>query len=237
MKARIWELDALRGLFVLLMVAIHFLYDLVELYALVPWSYPPVVDFLFDYLGIWFILLSGVCVTLGKRSVRRGDIVFGCGMLISAVTWSMAKLGFLQDWVVIRFGILHCLGICMILWWVFKKLPSWALVAIGLGIVGLGHWFETFLVPYPGAVALGLCYPGFASGDYFPLLPNFGFFLLGSVLGRLVYKNKTSLLPKVNSQNFVLRFLQLCGKISLWIYMVHQPVLAGICMLFEGGAL
>ncbi len=233
MKARIWELDALRGLFVLLMVAIHFLYDLVELYALVPWDYPPVVDFLFDYLGIWFVLLSGLCATLGSRSVHRGVTVLLCGMLITGVTWGAAKLGLIADWVIIRFGILHCLGICMILWWAFKKLPTWALTVIGVGIVALGYWFETFLVPYPGAIALGLCYSGFSSGDYFPLLPHFGFFLLGSVIGRLVYKNKVSLLPKVNTQNPIVRFLQLCGKHSLWIYMAHQPVLAGICMLLE----
>ena len=34
-KQRIWELDALRGICVLGMVAVHFVYDLVELYALV----------------------------------------------------------------------------------------------------------------------------------------------------------------------------------------------------------
>lgn len=231
MKERIWELDALRGVCILGMVVVHLLFDLVDVYALVSWSYPPVVDFLFAWGGVFFLLISGICATLGARSVRRGLFVLGCGMLCTVATWGAAQAGFIQDWVVIRFGVLHCLGICMILWWLFKRLPTPVLAVTGIVFVALGLWFSTFSVPYPGAVILGLQYEGFSSGDYFPLLPNFGFFLLGSVLGRLVYKSKVSLLPKVDHRNPILRFFQFCGKQSLWIYLLHQPILAGVCML------
>ena len=78
---------------------------------------------------------------------------------------------------------------------------------------------------------LGLTTEDFASSDYFPLLPYLGFFLLGAALGRTVYSKKQTLLPKVNSRNFILRFLQWCGRQSLLIYLLHQPVLSGICML------
>ena len=75
---------------------------------------------------------------------------------------------------------------------------------------------------------LGLPWKDFSSSDYFPLLPYLGFFLMGSALGRSLYRNKTSLLPKVNERNFIIRFLSLCGKQSLWIYLLHQPILSGI---------
>ena len=39
MKKRVWELDAFRGLCVLGMVIVHFVYDLVELYGIVDWKY------------------------------------------------------------------------------------------------------------------------------------------------------------------------------------------------------
>ena len=35
MKQRIWELDAFRGICVLGMVVVHFVYDITELYSLV----------------------------------------------------------------------------------------------------------------------------------------------------------------------------------------------------------
>lgn len=214
------------------MVILHLLFDLVDVYGLVTWQYPRIVGFLFTWGGVIFLLISGVCATLGFRSVRRGLIVLGCGILCTVVTWGAAQLGFVEDWVIIRFGVLHCLGLCMILWWLFKRLPTLALAVAGILFAGLGIWFSTLRVPYPGIIALGLQYPGFSSGDYFPILPHFGFFLLGSVFGRLIYKSKGSLLPNTNQRNPVLRFFLFCGKHSLWIYLLHQPILSGLCMLF-----
>ncbi len=78
---------------------------------------------------------------------------------------------------------------------------------------------------------LGLPWKGFISSDYFPLLPNLGYFLLGAFLGRTLYKNKESLLPNVSTDNPVIRFLLLCGKHSLWIYLLHQPVLSAVFSL------
>jgi uncharacterized membrane protein len=79
----------------------------------------------------------------------------------------------------------------------------------------------------------GFVYPGFSSSDYFPLLPNLGYFLLGAVLGRTIYRHKRSLLPQVSQSNPIVRALCFCGRQSLWIYLLHQPVLAGICMLLQ----
>ena len=57
------------------------------------------------------MVLSGVCVTLGSKSVRRGLIVFSCGMLITAVTYGMYRLGMSGMDVVVKFGVLHLLGV------------------------------------------------------------------------------------------------------------------------------
>lgn len=214
------------------MVAVHFVYDLIDLYRIVPWNYPDWFLVIMNWGGILFILISGICATLGRRSVRRGMIVVLCGLVCTGVTWGMYHFGFATKDIIIYFGVLHCLGICMILWWLFKRLPTALLAVLGVAfsVVGLFLWRTTFDVGM-WLVPLGIRPANFYSSDYFPLLPNFGYFLIGAVLGRTVYRKKETLLPKINDRNPVLRFLQLCGKHSLWIYLLHQPVLSGICWL------
>ncbi len=241
MKKRIWELDALRGICIIGMVIVHCIYDMVELYHLIDWHYPAWFGFIKEWGGILFLLISGVCVTLGSRSVRRGLIVFACGMLCTAVTLGMVLLGFAGKSMTIWFGVLHCLGTCMLLWPLVKKLPVPLLAVLGACLVGIGYYLDSAVrIDFPWLIPLGVLQPGFVSSDYFPLLPNLGFFLLGAVLGKLFYREKVSLLPKVDTKNPIVRFLTLCGRHSLWIYLLHQPVLSGmftvISLLVFGGS-
>ena len=134
MKQRIWELDALRGLCILGVVAVHGVFDAVELYGLVKWDYPAWFSLIKDWGGLIFLALSGICVTLGSRCIRRGIVVFLCGMVCTLVTWGMYRLGFADKSIIIYFGVLHCLGACMLLWPVFRKLPWWALAGAGAAL-------------------------------------------------------------------------------------------------------
>lgn len=216
------------------MVVVHFLYDLMSTYYMPKLQNSSLFSFVMLWGGVLFLLLSGICVTLGHHPIRRGLIVFGAGLVCSAVTWVMVLLGYASDILIIYFGVLHCLGICMLLWPLFKRLPSWitALVAIIICIVGLYWRQNTPLVSWL-TMPFGAPPPGFATSDYFPLFPNLGFFLLGSLLGKALYKNKTTLFPGVNENFFLIRFLVFCGKYSLPIYLLHQPLLTGILTLGE----
>lgn len=231
MKRRIWELDALRGICIIGMVIVHLMYDLVELYKILDMEYPTWFTFIWRCGSVAFVVLSGLCVTLGSRNLRRGSIVFGCGMLVTAVTYGMTFFGYHES-IVIYFGVLHCLGVCMLLWPIFKKLPWWALAVLGAAFVILGLYLQTqprvdvrYLMP------LGLPWKGFLSSDYFPLFPNLGYFLLGAFLGRTVYRKKETLFPSVSEQNILVRFFSFCGRQSLLIYLLHQPILNAVCML------
>ena len=225
-KSRIWELDALRGLCILGMIAVHLLFDLTGFYGAISFEYPGWLLFLMDWGGVAFFLISGICATLGSRCVRRGLIVLGCGLIISAVTVAMYRMGMAVKAVIIYFGVLHCLGVCMILWAVFRRIPSWLLAALGGGLVVLGLWFKTLTVQSHWLFWLGLLYDGFSTSDYFPLLPFLGFFLLGGWLGRVLYRDKVSLLP-----GFRCRPLEWIGRHSLPIYLLHQPILTGLLFL------
>ena len=94
MSRRIWELDALRGLCILGMILVHLVYDIRELYGLADFAYPAIFSFVMQWGSVLFLLISGICVTLGHHPVRRGLAVFGCGMLCSLVTAGMYWLGF-----------------------------------------------------------------------------------------------------------------------------------------------
>lgn len=237
-KNRIWELDALRGICILGMIVVHFVFDLNE-FAGLGLTMPGWFNFCQHYGHILFILISGICATLASRSFRRGVIVFCAGLLVTGVTLFMVCVLKFNRSLSIFFGILHLLGICMMLFPLFKKLPVWALAVLGASFVALGVWLaalEPVAVSFPSAQglllgAIGIRPAGFYSGDYFPIFPNLGWFLLGAVLGRTAYCRRESLLPKVNADFFLLRFFRFCGRHSLWIYLLHQPVLAGLTML------
>lgn len=229
MSKRIWELDALRGICIWGMVIVHLLYDLGSLGLVTSLHLFRLVQY---WGGTVFILLSGICVTLGKKHVRRGLTVLGCGMVCTAVTAGIYWLGFADKSLIIYFGVLHCLGTCMLLWCLLRRCPNWLLAVLGCIFSITGLYLERVtLVDFPWLIPVGLQFPGFSSSDYFPLLPNLGFFLLGALLGRILYSRKETLFPKTDHQHFPIRFLCGCGRHSLRIYLLHQPLISAILML------
>ena len=236
MKKRIWELDALRGVLMIIIIVFHLIYDLVFLFGVMELT-SPLVQKLYRMGSAWggapFLFLSGLCAAIGSRPVRRGLWVLGGGMIISLVTTVIYLLGFAGKEIVIYFGVLHCIGCCMILWPLLRNSPAPLLLALGLVLIALGLYLRRYLqVDFPWLLALGFLPRGFVSADYFPLLPNFGYFLVGTYLGKTFYKDKVSLLPNVNTQRPVIRFFSFFGKHSLLIYLLHQPILIGLVGLW-----
>ena len=229
MTKRIWELDALRGICILGMVIVHLIYDLGSLGLEHSSRLFTIVQY---WGGTVFVLISGICVTLGSRHIRRGLTVFGCGMVCTGVTAGMYWLGLADKSIIIYFGVLHCLGACMLLWALLRRCGNWLLAVLGISFCMVGSYLErVVLVDFPWLMPLGFHYPGFSSSDYFPLLPNLGCFLLGTLLGRTLYREKTTRFPGFNAQSLPVRFLCQCGRHSLFIYLLHQPLITGILAL------
>ena len=229
-KPRIWELDALRGVCILCVIVVHFLFDL-SFFGGLDLTLPAWYVFIQEYGGAIFVVLSGVCVTLGSKSVRRGLIVFACGMLITAVTYGMYRLGMSGADVVVKFGVLHLLGVCMLVYPTFKKLPPATLTVLGLVIAITGYAIRGVVVPQRWLFPLGLTYEGFTSSDYFPLFPQLGYFLIGAAIGKTAYREKKTLLPGSFQKTPVARFFCWCGRQSLFIYLLHQPIVYGLLEL------
>lgn len=231
MQKRIWELDAARGLALIGMLIVHFVYDLTELTGVITWWEPEWFLLVKNNAGGIFLIISGICATLGSRNLRRGAQVFACGMICTAVTYAMYALGFADRSIVIWFGALHCLGVCMVVWSGFRHLPRAAVLLLGCAMVAVGIVISRYAFNVPWwLIPAGFCPEWFLSSDYFPLLPNLGYFLIGAWLGNVLYAKKSTLFPGKISNSVPTRILCTLGRKSLWVYLLHQPVLAAVAM-------
>ena len=98
-------LDELRGLDLLSMIGYHACWDLIFLFGMSAAWYTGWQGHLWQQSICWvFILLSGFCLPLGHRPLRRGLIVSGAGVLVTVVTLLFMP----EDRVV--FGVLTLLG-------------------------------------------------------------------------------------------------------------------------------
>jgi len=233
---RYWEMDALRGVAIVMMVIYHLVFDLV-LFGYYqgsavtgPWRVFARVT------AILFISLVGVSLAISyarrsqqergwglyKKYLARGLKLIGWGMVITLVTWMfMGK-------VVIIFGILHLIGAVTILAYPFLSL-RWVNLPIGVALIALGIHLNQLPVSHPWLLLLGLRPRWLLQLDYFPLLPWFGVALLGIFIGQRLYPGSTRRfkLPAWANQPGIKQFVWL-GNHSLAIYLIHQPILFAV---------
>jgi Predicted membrane protein len=214
-SGRIWELDFSRGIALLLMVYFHIIFDLVDLFN-VKLSYTSGFNYFVGKISvILFIFISGISSTLSRNNLKRGAQVFAIAMLITIVTHLAGNdLG-------VKFGILHLLGLCMLLYGVLKRVNSKLLFISGILIIFTGIYFDHITMNNNYLFMFNLISNTFSSSDYYPLFPWMGIYLFGIVAGRLLYKDKRSLFSFNPRENPLL----FAGRNTLVIYVVHQPLI------------
>ncbi len=244
-KKRIHMLDEIRGFAIICMIFHHALLDVGDVLGM-QWGYSAFNALCVVQPIFWaiFIVISGICSRLSRNTARRGLIVFCCALAVTLVTAViMPFMGFERT--EIYFGILHFLGLCMIitglLMPIIKKInyKIGALICLILFIFFYGIETRTLcfgLIKLPSVLyqsdytaLLGLHTESFFSADYFPLLPWIFIFLFGAFLGKPVSENKLPETMYVKRS----RFLSAVGKNSLWVYLAHQPVIYGIMLLIS----
>lgn len=235
-RVRYHLLDGIRGIVLLSMIVYHFSWNMLYMYG-AKWSwYRSTGAYIWQQSICWtFIILSGFCWSMGKHPFKRGLMVFGGGLLVTVVTVAVMP----QNRVV--FGVLTCIGSCMLLLIplnkFLRKVPAETGVAISFalfvltrninrGFLGFESWrllalprslYQNLLTAYVGMPPMS-----FYSTDYFSLIPWFFLFVTGYFLYAVC--KKYNLLSGVFLQRKI-PLVDFLGKRSLLVYLLHQPII------------
>ncbi|NCA95223.1 MAG: DUF1624 domain-containing protein, partial [Epsilonproteobacteria bacterium] len=172
---RIFEIDLLRGLLIIMMVVDHLAYDFGQLapsFFLVSdapqalrdliewcnnyWYEAWRINFRYAVIALFFIL-SGLSTYLSRNSIKRGMVVLGFGAIISIFSYFLSIT--LKSDLFIFFGIILCLGLAMITYSLFRTLiikmtkskTFWLWTSLFLAILftGVGYWMRLEVATVP----------------------------------------------------------------------------------------
>jgi len=244
-RARVGFLDETRGLCIILMVLYHGLFNVVFLFG---WDFTltndtqvlhalwhmPAMRFAQPFVAGIFIFISGIACRYSRSNLKRGGIVLALGLCITAV-----MLYFMPEQA-IYFGILHFMGSAMIIFALLNRALDKITPGLGFlicavlfaltmnipnGFFGFsGVW--TLSIPVGWTEINWLIPLGFAvaGADHFPLLPWLFLYIAGSYLGVAFVRRD---MPDFFYRNRS-RFLAATGRKTIYIYILHQPVLFGL---------
>jgi len=241
---RFIEIDLLRGLAITLMVFGHILWDL-DYFGLVSMN-NTAYDMLQKIVPPLFFILIGMGLIVSKKRVEfkteqdennfykrlifRGLKIFSLGMIITIFSMIL-----IPEKVVI-FGVLHCIGLSVVLCVPFLKYRNYNFlftIIILFSWLIIGQMYVNNPTFFHLIVGFHQANVWKYTVDYFPLVPWFGVCLLGIMIGDWLYSTDKRMFrfPDISKYRPV-KFFSLLGKHSLAIYLVHQPVIAGVLYFF-----
>ena len=182
---------------------------------------------------IMFFVLVGLSLHLGSSkgkyatlsaSLRRSGFLFAIGMLITLGTYFFG-LG-----AGIYFGVLHCIGVSSLIAFLLSPLPKYAILGLSALIITSGAYCQANYTYcwHPSLFWLYPCYCARIGNmfDYFPLVPWLGFVLSGLLLGKQFYPQgqRSFSLSSSLGRAWLVCVLRYLGRRSLFIYLVHLPI-------------
>lgn len=228
---RVQILDLLRGLAIIYVMLYHLLYDLVYMANIaVPFFHSTAFEAAHHVFLVILFFVSGVCAGFSQNVLKRGATLFLMGECLTLATAAFAPR------YLIVFGVLSCFGAAMLIYGIIapalKILPQQAVFAVFALLAVMFYSFPSTESLLFGSIQLdipdnlnylypiGITSADFYSMDYFPLVP-YGFILLsGTALSEYTQGGR---LPKI-CYKAKLPVINFCGRHSLWIYIIHQPV-------------
>ncbi|HRH38218.1 MAG TPA: heparan-alpha-glucosaminide N-acetyltransferase domain-containing protein [Flavobacteriales bacterium] len=206
LRQRIYSLDLLRGLVMVLMALDHtrdffhfdsFLHNPLDIATTTPWLY--FTRWITHYCAPTFVFLSGVSIFLqalrksgNELSVfllKRGSWLLAVELIVVTFGWS-----FDAHFPVLVLGVIGAIGISMMFMAIIVRLPYAAALAIGL-IITFGHNALDFLpsthsgffwdLARNGDFSFHQLTPHLAIAIVYPIIPWLGLMVLGYCAGKL----------------------------------------------------
>jgi uncharacterized membrane protein len=234
-EQRFWEVDAARGVAVVMMVVYHLAYDLDNLGGYDIESTSGFWSQFADATASAFLFLVGISLAIsysraGARRglfgkyLRRGLRIFAYGMALTIVFLAL-QMG------IVVFGILQLIGVSIILAYPLLK-RRFANLILGVSLIAVGWYMRSRGVSSesPWLLPLGVVPENLPMPDYRPLLPWFGVVLLGLFAGNVLYGGGKRPADVPREAPLVAKPLVPLGRNSLLIYLVHQPMLIALLL-------
>ncbi len=239
-KSRYYFLDAVRGVCILGMILYHTLFDIVAFFGVdVNETFMLVIDIIRDFGASCFICLSGICMHFGKKPFKRFLLIFTASLIVSGVTFVVVPE------MPIIFGILTFMAFAALIMIPLKKLlirlPAFIFAPLCFILFiftfefssGYSGWYFLRVFDIPEAfyrniftAFFGFPYVGFISGDYYPVFPWIFMFLFGFFLWKLIEKSE----KLMRMMRIRIPVIGKIGEYSLYIYVVHQPIIMGMLL-------
>lgn len=244
-SSRAFELDALRGLAVVMMMLHHLIYDLRYIMGMDVFAWQDSNFFIYwvraPFLFL-FLFISGICCSFSSNNFKRAAKTAAVAILFSVIFYGVSLVTDSEMYVF--FNVLHLLALGTLFYAVLAYLErkrsfrgvNAVLILAGVLFLWLAYplsklseTLNPVLLPLSETFARGI-----GMADYMPLVPWMGIFLFGALFGRLHYLNRQSLFPKapVTLKRIVLPF-EFTGRNALLFYLLHQPIFIGVLYLFK----
>ncbi len=180
-----------------------------------------------------FLFLVGVSLSISCSKVGAGSGLFGKyvrrGLRIFAYGMALTVVFLILGMGVVAFGILHLIGVSIILAYPLLKYRLVNLI-LGVFIIAIGWYMRAQDVSSesPWLLPLGVMPENLFMPDYRPLIPWFGVVLLGLFVGDVLYGGGKRPAGVPRKAPTVAKPLVPLGRNSLFIYLIHQPILVAL---------
>lgn len=189
-----------------------------------------------------FLLLCGISSTLSHSNFKRGLKILGGGLIITGMTVVMSLIT--GEDLYIIFGILSTIGVSVLLVSAVEKIydNKWLYFAIGLILILWGfiiEWWDAPRIYYINELTFGdfiqviLGYEVYGL-DHFGIIPCTGVVFVGVFLGKTLYKNRKTLMPKLDGK--WTRPFTFISRHALLVYLLHQVISVIVIFLIFIGA-